>query len=812
MAKGGPPSRSSSPRKLSSRCDSTPGSSSLGRGAALILPRPRKSIAELEGGLESLHCAPSGWGDLPSPKTSDIDKGTDYWGIPPDDLAKMTGAEQPPIINGWNGGSRSPNPKAGDVPTDSAGWPSNENTGKSGWGDEQLPSSESYFEPGNMTSSGSEPLYTSHSGLDVTTPSTHPDTSYPQKPNKWNSSDDSKVYQNQLLVKDLVLRYQQLKQQLSQMQSSGNIQSLQKSLSQQLAQAQSVRQKLLYQAPPTGGNPPQPLKMQLAQTNEIITSLKQHYAQSQQILSQQTLFSPRVKGEMRQPGHTHFTEGGSDLSMGMRDMSISQQRPAGIQQSRSASKLHRLISTQEEVSESLYSSNPPYPNAPLSSAFRSSSANTMTSSPLGSKPVHQIQEFKPGVPWQPKKSDLPSKHMDQFQGSQPGVQRTMSQSGGNSFGQPPIRYKQTFVRSQSTDNNYYGNQAIPPSSRGDHPWGSNEMRPQNFPSRSWNSGPQRPGRISLPSTPVGAFPEHHAGWRQPPSTLLPKQDYQFKQFEPPRRGSRSTPIDPHPEWFPETPTSADSVWGSGVNQLDQGTWPQHKNGRGWGQSEPLKESFTPSSESKWSDSVFSDWQAGGKTRLSSSGVPLSPWLVIRSNSPQLNIQGLKDACRGFGDVKSFIEGSEFVLVGFSSVEETVQAKSRVDGLWRGHATTEVVPEGEMEALWQQTMNDYPKPNPPSSLHSSHTEGGRSGSFKWEDQSRTSFQRQASTPGGSSVWSDGGFLSGISSPWSSDFSGTLTSPSTGYQSDDAPSTLATSDDRSTSQGTSALSPYLPNGLL
>ena len=56
-------------------------------------------------------------------------------------------------LTGWNGGSRSPNPKAGDVPAESAGWPSNENAGKSGWSDEKLPSSEavSYYDTGSMT-------------------------------------------------------------------------------------------------------------------------------------------------------------------------------------------------------------------------------------------------------------------------------------------------------------------------------------------------------------------------------------------------------------------------------------------------------------------------------------------------------------------------------------------------------------------------------------------------------------------------------------------------------------------------------------
>ena len=44
--------------------------------------------------------APSGWGVLPSPQSNDMDKGTEFWGIPPDDVARMTGAQQQPSIKG----------------------------------------------------------------------------------------------------------------------------------------------------------------------------------------------------------------------------------------------------------------------------------------------------------------------------------------------------------------------------------------------------------------------------------------------------------------------------------------------------------------------------------------------------------------------------------------------------------------------------------------------------------------------------------------------------------------------------------------
>lgn len=173
------------------------------------------------------------------------------------------------------------------------------------------------------------------------------------------------------------------------------------------------------------------------------------------------------------------------------------------------------------------------------------------------------------------------------------------------------------------------------------------------------------------------------------------------------------------------------------------------------------------------------------------------------------MQSLRDTCKGFGDIKSFIEGPEFVLVGYGSVEEAVLAKGHIDSLWAGKTSTEVVPDGKMETLWQQINEPPSKPAPSRLPDKSRPDNVRPIHFKWEDPSKAlSYSRQVSTPGGS-VWSDGGFLSGISSPWSSDFSGTLTSPSTGYQSDDIPSTTATPDERS--QGHSVLSTFLPNGL-
>lgn len=51
--------------------------------------KPKKSLAELEGGLGSLYCEPSGWGELPSPKLCDVDNGTELWGVPPVDQNRL---------------------------------------------------------------------------------------------------------------------------------------------------------------------------------------------------------------------------------------------------------------------------------------------------------------------------------------------------------------------------------------------------------------------------------------------------------------------------------------------------------------------------------------------------------------------------------------------------------------------------------------------------------------------------------------------------------------------------------------------------
>ena len=59
---------------------------STGSGAKLHIRKIKKPTTDLDDALESLQSEPSGWGDLPSPKPTDMDNGTEIWGVAPDDM------------------------------------------------------------------------------------------------------------------------------------------------------------------------------------------------------------------------------------------------------------------------------------------------------------------------------------------------------------------------------------------------------------------------------------------------------------------------------------------------------------------------------------------------------------------------------------------------------------------------------------------------------------------------------------------------------------------------------------------------------
>ncbi len=58
-------------------------------GGAAKIRAKKKTVPDLGEGLDTLHNEPSGWGELPSPKDTDPDNGTEFWGIPPEDIKRQ---------------------------------------------------------------------------------------------------------------------------------------------------------------------------------------------------------------------------------------------------------------------------------------------------------------------------------------------------------------------------------------------------------------------------------------------------------------------------------------------------------------------------------------------------------------------------------------------------------------------------------------------------------------------------------------------------------------------------------------------------
>jgi hypothetical protein len=89
--------RSASPRKHSRHENHHHRSLSTSSNGARTPGRfnsKKKPIIDLDDAIENLQCEPSGWGDLPSPRQSEVDTGTEVWGIPDDLKQKMKHSDQ----------------------------------------------------------------------------------------------------------------------------------------------------------------------------------------------------------------------------------------------------------------------------------------------------------------------------------------------------------------------------------------------------------------------------------------------------------------------------------------------------------------------------------------------------------------------------------------------------------------------------------------------------------------------------------------------------------------------------------------------
>ena len=204
------------------------------------------------------------------------------------------------------------------------------------------------------------------------------------------------------------------------------------------------------------------------------------------------------------------------------------------------------------------------------------------------KSVSDIQEFRPGVPWQPKSQ---ATEPSQLYCKQTSVPTGSNFHDGNMFGQPSGPKQQSFgsniqlTRSQSTNGSYY-NSAIGSQSK--------------YPNSGWSSKPakeaQGMGQLNLrmsgshktyvhgPYQPKPPTPSSEmmtfTGWKSkgrtviPPSSLYPSQDFQYKPGFGARKHYRMAGT-PQPQYSPsqgswgssftaDTPSSSmisNTVWG-----------------------------------------------------------------------------------------------------------------------------------------------------------------------------------------------------------------------------------------------------------
>lgn len=178
--------------------------------------------------------------------------------------------------------------------------------------------------------------------------------------------------------------------------------------------------------------------------------------------------------------------------------------------------------------------------------------------------------------------------------------------------------------------------------------------------------------------------------------------------------------------------------------------------------------------------------------------------------------------------------SELALICFSSMDEAIQAKAGLDkdpSISGVPVSAQFASEANIKELCEQLQVGINSEHNqqrgwPSDARSESAVATTSGTHKtsltlsdvsgattpaqWENHTPLSapFSRQTSEVSNSSMWSDGGFLSGFSSPWLS--SGPVSSTSMGMASPQDATTSTVSN--FTLPGNSTGQSFLPGGLL
>lgn len=255
--------------------------------------------------------------------------------------------------------------------------------------------------------------------------------------------------------------------------------------------------------------------------------------------------------------------------------------------------------------------------------------------------------------------------------------------------------------------------------------------------------------------------------------------------------------------------------------------------------------------------TFAEWQAGKKARLSVFKMPgsaPSQWLVIKNITTQIDEPSLRDVCSEYGQIQSIHHSvaSELAVIQYASEDVAIQAKL---GLDKNPTICDVIVSVDFAsssdvAIFLEATENSAQEMASAPVGSSHSEPASTPQSAWlskhinttsdntlpstSEQSgdSTSFsgdfnpvhhpgyppQKSAATgpplaahdggtPAQDAHWMEGGFLSGLSSPWHSGFEpGRPTPPPTNTSEGGHLLRHAAVSANPT------LSTYLPNGLL
>lgn len=498
------------------------------------------------------------------------------------------------------------------------------------------------------------------------------------------------------------------------------------------------------------------INQMISQLNQQVMMLSQLSSQPKEVGKNSDSGSPSLKVIHNPPAPIHFktdpkgtgsfgrsqsanamvgigTEPSRSLMCGVQGLCLSNPVQPSVSQSsaRSMSRLQQIISgscSTDSRDDNMFQSSMPIISVAQNSSFASpgslqpgNAMSPFSSTQNGSiaisadnrsflggvspaftttKSVNDIQEFRPGVPWQPKSQGTEPTQIYSKQASVPSG-NNYQQSGPQ---QLSGRSSAQLMRSQSAVDTCC-NSAVSPQSKCNQSSGHLSHR-MGLKAYTQSQHLPKPSAPSPEVFSVGPSWKLKGRTIAPPSSLYPSQDFQYKPgfnskkhhrltgpsqstasqrswsttFASGTPGSSSSSMISHTVWGPD-PGKVNNVedsqlqgWNNGYTAKNR-TWldvnSNHNRASSYASPQPQSntsssESYShtsvsslTSSESTWGkdelhslstkqrmvspEPTFAEWQAGKKARLSVTKLPSnppSPWLIIRNINSQVSFKSI----------------------------------------------------------------------------------------------------------------------------------------------------------------------------